>query len=61
MEIVVILILIFIFENIHWDIQAVIFFSAIIALLATPNLFLKNTNSEKSSDCLLYTSDAADD
>nr|DAK00220.1 MAG TPA: restriction enzyme [Bacteriophage sp.] len=58
MEIVVILILIFIFENIHWDIQAVIFFSAIIALLATPNLFLKNTNSEKSSDnifCITFS------
>lgn len=52
MEIVVILILIFIFESIKWDMQAVLFFGAIISLFVIPNMLPKDINSQKDDTIL---------
>ncbi len=58
MEIIVIIILLLIIEKTHWDIQAVIFLGAIIALIVTPGIFSNNINSKKSSDtvfCITFS------
>lgn len=55
MEIVIILILIFIFEQIKWDMQAVLFFGAIIFLFVVLNMLPKNIDSEKSDAILGIT------
>lgn len=49
MEIVVILIIIFIFEQIKWDIQAVLFFAIIIAFFVTLHMLPKNISLEKAN------------